>query len=245
MTDFFITLLTSENCGHCHQFRGDGFINNGKKYMDAKFIKNFLSHDNKTTSLINIHYSTMNGDLNSVANISKIYLENNLLVQERFYEFENKTRVTVLKQTRKGIKKIVSDFINDNNNPVLWKEFISSKIPKNIVYYSFFFPCFLIIKKSNWKESLTNNTALMAIINAGKTIRDEEGNIGIHKDAKSLYSRNVQPEILAKQAFEDKLVFKPDIDNFKEKKVTEKNDEIKVVKETPVNGYIIKNYDDE
>lgn len=242
MTDFFITLLTSENCGHCHQFRGDGFINNGKKYMDIKFIKNFLSHENKNTTLINIHYTTMNGDLNSVANISKIYLDNNFLVQERFFEFEGKTRITVLKQTKKGVKKIISDFINNNKNSVLWKDFIVSKIPKKITFYSFFFPCFLIIKKNNWKEALVNNSSLMAITNAGKTIRDEEGNIGIHKEAKSLYSRNVQPEMLAKQAFDNKLVFKPDIDNFKEKKAEEKT---KTEKEKPVSDYIIKNYDDE
>lgn len=242
MTDFFITLLTSENCGHCQQFRGDGFINNGKKYMDSKFIKNFLSNENKTTSLINIHYATMNGDFDSVLNISKIYIENNILTQEKFFEFENKTRVTVVKQTRKGTKRVLSDFIKNNNNIVSWKEFINRKIPKNIVSYSFFFPCFLIIKKDNWKMSLINNEPLMAITNAGKTIRDEQGNIGIHKDAKSLYSRNVQPETLARHAFEGKLTFKPDFDNFKE---TKPKQEKKEKQDSSVEGYIIKNYDDE
>jgi len=260
MRDIIFTVLTSEGCGHCHNMRGNGDLGNGKQFTQYDFLKSHLDplQNGKTCTILNIHYATMSGRREEIVNISKVYLRNNLVYQEKYYNVNNKVNVKVLsidrnnKVTRIGEKPAS---VTDN-----WLGFVSKKIPRGLQNYTFFFPCFIVFEKNNWKEAKN----ILGLTNAGYTIRDTDGFFKLEKNGKTLSERNVLPQKLITEAISGVVDFKPHKDLFEVKETKEVKEEVKEtkevkeeVKETKTTdatdatgmtgncGFLIRNYDDE
>ena len=238
MSDFLSVLLTAEGCGHCVQFRGDGILKNGKKYMEPAFMKKFLVNDKKKATLINIHFNSMAGKFENILNVSKFTMHNHGIVEERYFSQEGHAKVIVLKDGKKGLIRTVNDLIKDRDGkPVGWGDYLRKKIPQSICNYSFYFPCFMIVKKNNWLSAVNNQTdQITAFTNAGITVRDKDGKIGIDKNPQTLNSKNVGPEKMIELAFNNQIRFELTQDHYKPKEE---------VKEDNVGDYVIRNYDDE
>ena len=256
MRDIIFTVLTSEGCGHCHNMRGNGELGNGKQLTQYDFLKSHINplQDKKSCTILNIHYGTMSGRREEIVNISKIYLKNNLVYQEKYYNTNDVVHVKILsldknnKVTKIGEKRAS---VKDN-----WQGFLAKKVPRSLENYTFFFPCFIVFERENWKQG--NN--IMGLTNAGYTIRDKEGNFMLEKDGRTLSERNVLPQKLITEAISGVTDFKPHKDHFENKKEEPKKEEPKKEepkkeepkKEEPkkeVNTskcrFVIRNYDDE
>ena len=87
MRDIILTVLTSEGCGHCHNLRGDGELGNGTQFTQYDYLKNHLDplQNGKGCSILNINFGSMAGRTDDVKDISKIYLKNKLIIQEKYY----------------------------------------------------------------------------------------------------------------------------------------------------------------
>lgn len=254
MSDIILAFLTSEGCGHCHASRGDGELGNGKQFTSYQFLRTHIepTGQKKQATLLNIHFGSMTGLHSQILQISKIYLKNNSIYQEKYYSMDgvevmvkissinSKNKITVIgqKQASVGYK---------------WGEFLKKKIPTNIQNYTYFFPCFIVFKSSDWKKSGN----ILGITNAGFTIRDETGVYKIEKVGRTLSDRNVPPQKLVSEALSGVLKFEPHKDDFKKKEETKKREtpakkeektEPLSKKEKPKLSkcrFIVKNYDDE
>ena len=172
MSDYFIILLTAENCGHCMHTRGDGFINNGKHLTSTNFLKKLLTAQ-PGLELLNIHFSNMAANLKNIKDVSKIYLNDNKIFQEKIYQYNKFTKVDVYQENGQSNKKIFSDYIINNKIKVDWFNFLDKKIPHQLINYAYFFPCFLIAKRKDWNTSLHDiKSQLLAWTNAGYTVED-------------------------------------------------------------------------
>jgi hypothetical protein len=228
MRDIIFTVLTSDSCGHCHAMRGDGDLGNGKQITQYDFLKSHLDplQNGKSCTILNIHYSTMSGRREEIVNISKVYLRNNTVYQEKYFNKDNQVMVNILstdktnKATKVGEKQAN---VKDN-----WLSFVSKKVPKGLQNYAFFFPCFIVFEKKNWKEG----SNIIGITNAGYTMRDQKGVYMLEKDGRSLSERNVLPQKLITEAVSGVLEFKAHKDHYQVKK-EEKKEEVKEVKEKP------------
>lgn len=255
MRDIIFTVLTSEGCGHCHNMRGNGDLGNGKQFTQYDFLKNHLDplQNGNTCTILNIHYATMSGRREEIVNISKVYLRKDLVYQEKYYNTNNKVTVRILsldsnnKTTKIGEKPAS---VNEN-----WQAFLSKKIPVGLQNYTFFFPCFIVFEKKNWKEG----SNILGLTNAGYTMRDSRGTYMLEKDGKTLGERNILPQKLITEALSGVIEFKPHKDHYEVKEAPKEEvkeapkEEVKEVqKEEPKKevkptkcGFIIMNYDDE
>ena len=258
MRDIIFTVLTSDSCGHCQNMRGTGELGNGRQMLQYDFLVNHLDplQNGHSCTILNIHYTTMSGRREEIVNISKLYLRNNLVYQEKYFNHNNQVMVKILttdksnKSTKIGEKPAS---VSDN-----WLSFVGKKVPKGLQNYAFFFPCFIVFEKKNWKEG--NN--IIGITNAGYTMRDQNGIYMLEKDGKSLSERNVLPQKLITEAISGVLQFRAHKNHFQVKKEETKEPEPKKEetkepepkKEEPKPKeevkpskckFIVRNYDDE
>ena len=115
MKDIILTVLTSEGCGHCHHLRGDGELGNGKQFMNYDFIINHIDplQNGNIVKLWNIHFTQMSGKLENIMTVSKIYLENNLIYQEKYYNSNGKVKDKILTINNTNNKKILKEDLAD------------------------------------------------------------------------------------------------------------------------------------
>ena len=238
MKSYICVLLTSNGCGHCGAFRGDGLINNGKIYMKHDYIKSlFDSANNNKLNIFNIHYENMSGQHQFISDVSKFSLTNKGILQERYFKYENKTRVRSILSDGKN-QDFGAKYVKDGRKIVDWTTFIKERIPDQIKNFTYFFPCFLILQSDEWNRALTSpEYPLMALSNAGKIIR-EDNVIKLDRNPKTLNSRNVEIKQLIN-----------DVTSLKTKLVPhEKNEKIEKKTKTPVQSnnqkFVIKSYDD-
>ena len=87
MTNYICLLLTSNGCGHCSAFRGDGLINNGKAYMKPEYMKTLFTQvaTGSNVHLLNIHYENMSGKANFISDISKFTYTKKGILQHLFF----------------------------------------------------------------------------------------------------------------------------------------------------------------
>ena len=171
MKSYTCLLLTSNGCGHCSAFRGDGLINNGRAYMKYDYINSLFGNSkNVKLNLLNIHYENMSGQSQFISDISKFTKTSRGIVQERFFKYENKARIRVIhskgaKNKEMGVKDVLKD-----NEKVEWSTMIREKLPDQIKNYIYYFPCFLVMETDEWNKALNNSQyPLVALPNAGKT----------------------------------------------------------------------------
>ena len=196
MSEYLCVLLTSHSCGHCSQLIGNGEINNGKHYMVPATIREYFSssdgHNSIKIDMINIHFENMMGKLSMVDRVSKITMSGKKIKQEIYYKEGDVVKIKNL-EFDKSLKTNQKEVIEENNKGVSWKTFIDKKIPSKIENYSYYYPCFMVLKKSNWKDCIDNKEEqLVAITNAGFTIEDKERNIRLDKSPTTFNQRNVQ-----------------------------------------------------
>ena len=245
MRDIIFTMLTSEGCGHCHNMRGNGDLGNGKQLTQYDFLKTHLDplQNGKSCTILNIHYASMSGRREEIVNISKVYLRNDLIYQEKYY---NNKEVTVRILSLDKNNKVTKIGEKPASVKESWLEFVAKKVPRSLENYTFFFPCFIVFEKKNWKEGKN----ILGLTNAGYTMRDNSGNYMLEKDGRTLGERNVLPQKLITEAVSGVLEFKAHKDHYELKKEEPKKEEPK--KEEPKKevkpdkcGFIVRNYDDE
>lgn len=245
MSDFVLVILTSEGCGHCSQFRGNGVMGNGKSMHQFSFLDSHidpLKNGNKL-NIINIHFGSMSGFHNQIQVVSKFTKIGKVIQQERYFPESGNTFVSVLtvdpKEKNNVLEKKKKVLVDGKE--IKWMEFINRKIPKNIEKYAFYYPCFLLFQKENWKEGKN----VLGIPNAGFVIRDAAGDYALEKNGQSLQQRNILPQKLIIKALNKELRFEPAKDLYvenpeppkveevkeKEIKLEEKKEEVKKIKE--------------
>ena len=206
MKEYLCVMMTARGCGHCAHSRGNGIMGSGPHFMKISTIDEFLSLGNNF-NFLNIHYDNMSGKTNLIREISKFYKEGDLIIEE-FWALEGeKTRYFRVEANTKN-KKIKQSGTDDTG--VKWVDFVNSKVPKNIENYAYYYPCFLITKTENWKNSITNNAELYALTNAGKT-KIQNGKVFLDKDGKSFNERMVDPKDLVKNVISGKEKIEPHI----------------------------------
>ena len=189
MSKNFVTFLTAQNCGHCFQTRGKGILNDGKVLNGRDFLENFFTLGVEIT---NIHYANMMGKKNDIKEVSKFYKKDNIIYQSKYTENNGYLRVETYRDKKGKTELIVNDFVFSKGSKILWAKFLREKIPNKLANYIFYFPCFLVIERKNWKEAILDDSKdLIAIPNAGMVVKDEKGNVGLNKSSDSLNKRNI------------------------------------------------------
>ena len=226
MSDIVLVILTSEGCGHCAQLRGNGVLGNGTPFHTYSFLESHIDplkrKDNIT--MINIHFSSMNGHHAHIQTVSKFTKVGNNVHQERYYSENDKTFVNVLAVNEKDKVKVLKQKqqVLVDSKEIEWMQFLDLKVPKNIERYSFYYPCFLVFQKEDWKSGGN----ILGIPNAGFVVKDKDGNFGLEKSGQGLQQRNFPPQKLLTDALNGELRFKP-MKNF----YVEKVEEVKKVEE--------------
>lgn len=236
-----VVFLTADNCGHCLHSRGDGIINNGKVLMQTKTLMQFLKHD---IELINIHYKHMMATKNTTKNISKFYLSKGKVIQERYYEIDNTLRLDVYNQNS---DKIFNDFVKKEGQKISWFQFLKDRIPNKLSNYLFYFPCFMVVERSNWAQTLTDSKEeLIALTNAGITYKDKNGNVMLKRSQDSFQKRTV--DII--KLLEDIVSGKEKLEPLEVEDQLPADKKRKIAKEIPLENFIeykdviIKSYDE-
>lgn len=257
MKDIILIALTSEGCGHCHNLRGNGELGNGRQFGNYDFIKSHINplQDRDSITLLNLHFKTMAGRHKEISDISKVYIKNDIIYQEKYYPENNKVMVKVLESDKSNnIKKIKEGQSNFNSD---WFSFLDNKIPSKIENYCYFFPCFVVFELKDWKQKKN----ILGLTNAGFTIRLENGDYALEKNGNTLSERNVLPQKLVIEAMTGVQEFKPHKDLMKPKTpIKTESKEVKQVKKVKkevktskkqVNkvetkcAFVIRHYDDE
>jgi hypothetical protein len=221
MSDLVLVILTSEGCGHCSQFRGNGVIGNGKPMHQYSFLESHINPLKKDSKLniINIHFGSMSGNHNQIQVISKFTKKGKFIHQERYFSENGKTCVSVLTVSDKEKNQVLEkkkDVVVEGNK-INWIDFLTRKIPVNIQNYSFFYPCFILFKKEDWKTGKN----ILGIPNAGFVVRNKDGTYGLEKSGQSLQQRNLLPQKMIIEAIKGELKFEPMKDFYVEPKVEE------------------------
>jgi len=156
----------------------------------------------------------MSGRRQIIKEISKFSLDakGNILQEMWSVDGEHATYLRV--HANMSTKKI------SNTNPIpvtigeertKWLDIVNSKIPLNIEKYTYYYPCFLITRTDNWMNSIKNNAPLIALTNAGKTRKNETGDVFLDKDGKSFNERMVDPKELIADVTSEKVKIEPHI----------------------------------
>lgn len=231
MKSYTCLLLTSNGCGHCIAFRGDGLINNGKAYMKYEYINSlFENAKNVKLNLMNVHYENMSGQAQFISDISKFTKSSKGITQERFFKYENKSRVRVINSRGVKNKEIAIKDVMKDNHKVDWLTMVREKLPDQIKNYVYYFPCFLVMETEGWKKALSDpNYPLVALPNAGKIMK-EKGIVKLDRSGESLNSRNIEIRQLLSGIANGNIMLAVE----EEKKVEPKIN----------NKFLIKSYDD-
>ena len=237
MTNYICLLLTSNGCGHCSAFRGDGLINNGKAYMKPEYMKTLFTQVAKGSNfhLLNIHYENMSGKANFISDISKFTYTKRGILQQRYFRYENYTRLRSIVASKNNKELSVKNVL-DNDKKVNWKDFIKNKIPEQIENYTYYYPCFMIIKTSDWNKALKDrNYPMPALTNAGITI-EEDGVMKLDRNPATFSKRNVDVKTLIRQVTNGETKIEAAVEK---KAVVEKK-----AKSVVNSNFVIKSYDD-
>lgn len=196
-SDKFCILLTAQNCGHCHHYRGDGIINSNQAYMHPEFMKKVITpYKDVNLNFLNVHYYDMQNTSNAgIKDISKTYIIKEKIFQERFYPSSdrNKTYVDLRThnlKTNKTKKEFTKREITKDGKSIEWLAVIKDKISPMLPNYTYVFPGFLLIDKNNWRQTFDGKSQLLAFLNIGWTIETENGEIMLEKNGDSLRERN-------------------------------------------------------
>lgn len=237
MKSYICLLLTSNGCGHCAAFRGDGLINNGKAYMKKEYISSLFDEaKNVKLNLLNIHYENMSGQPQFISDISKFSMTKRGVMQQRYFRYENKARLRSIVAKHKRRELGVDDVLSEGKK-VDWLTFVREKIPDQIKNYTYYFPCFLMVETEDWKKALKSPSyPLYALPNAGKVIK-ENNIIKLDRNPASLNSRNMDVKRMINQVAAGQLAIRTESDVLEEKKM-----EIKKVETSQ--KFLIKSYDD-
>lgn len=213
MHEYMLLMLTSNGCGHCHMVRGDGKLNNGKQTMKYDFLKPLCEKLN----IYNIHYSSMRGYNEDIIEVSKINLNGDKLIHDKYYKSEDKTMF--VRTYTKDNKNNKTSEVHDTK--IYWDAFLKSKIVSTLKNYTYYFPCFIVMKTSDWNTSLKQpGTQIFGLTNAGYTI-NKNGEIGIYKNGISLNKRSIDVNKLIDNVLEKRELFIPrkieDIDKYAKK----------------------------
>ena len=167
-------ILTSQQCGHCRNMRGDGVLLSKDKirnrqpnipggyYYDSSFMKRLITAGmNKDAKLrvVNLHYKTFK-PTDGFTDISIFTLENDNTVRQTFLrEVNGKTNLTIylLSDTTKEI--------SNQNIETSWAEITKTYVPNNIANYAYFFPSLMIFESNEWTTSLKNNLPVFGYLN--------------------------------------------------------------------------------
>ena len=259
MKEIVCTLLTSEGCGHCSHFRGNGILGNKKQFNTYDFLNKHLKPNGITNDItfLNIHFGSMNGSHSQIAGISKYTrIKKNAIQQELYYLDQHTTVVSVTGIDSSEKAKIITkqQVVKINNNKISWSDFLDEKIPKNIEKYTFFYPCFIVFEKQDWVKKGN----ILGLPNAGIVIRNSQGDYEIDKNGQTIQQRNVPSQQLITGAVTEQIKFVAEVDHYKpkeekveeikeekvEEKVEEIKEEIKEEKPKKQTNFIIKGYDD-
>lgn len=246
MKDIVCTLLTSEGCGHCSHFRGDGVLGNKKNFTSYDFINKHLKPNGikKDIVFLNIHFGSMNGQHNQIAAIAKYSREKDSIKQELYYFDQGNSVVSVMTiDSKEKVKVLIKkQLVKINNKSIQWLDFLNLKVPKNIERYTFFYPCFIVFEKDDWNKKEN----ILGIPNAGIVVKNPVGVYEIDKNGQTIQERNVPSQQLISDAFLGKIKFEPHRNNFsgEEEKKAEEVKEVKEEKKVEEVKFIIKGYDD-
>lgn len=251
MKDILFVALTSEGCGHCSHMRGDGNLGNGKHFNTYQFLNQHVDpeDDGKGITCLNIHFRDMGGRHQTINEIIKYKKSSkNEILYEKYYQENGMTHVNAMGiDSSEKIRNITKRRVKIDGKEIIWLDFLDRKIPKKIENYTYFYPCFVIFKKEDWKKSGN----ILGLTSAGYTIRDKSGDYSIEKNPQSLQQRNVPPRELIMSVLKGITKFEVHRDELEEKKEAPPKDGEK--KATPPSKeerksdqkFLIKAYDDE
>ena len=229
MEDFICLLLTSNGCGHCQHFRGNGLIENGKSLMKHEFIDSITKH----CTFLNIHYKNMSGKTDMIDTVSKFTIKGkNKILQEIYGPKDEISHVSLISSTNASAKNIGFEKILSQGKSVSWKNFLAKKIPPKLSNYTYYYPCFLFVSKKNWNLGLENKN-FYAISNAGITKKFPDGTIGLEKSSKSIQERNIKFETLLENLVKKEI----DLDPYESGKEIKFEEEIK--------NFIVKSFEED
>lgn len=244
MNNYICLLLTSNGCGHCAAFRGDGLIDNGKNYMQSQYIKSLFNQaaNGVRLHLLNIHYENMSGQVNFISDISKFSYTRKGILQQRYFRYEGKARLRTLISDNGNKKELGVKDILSNGKKVDWLTLVKEKLPEQIKNYTYYFPCFLIIKTDDWQKAIKSGLYPMpAMPNAGRIIK--ENNVyKLDKSPQSLNSRNMDVKQMIAGITKMELAITAHEEKTEVKKAEVKN-ESKAEKKIS-STFVIKSYDD-
>lgn len=249
--DKFCILLTAQNCGHCQHYRGDGILNSNQAYMHPEFLKKVIApYKDVRLNFLNVHYYDMQNTSNEgIKDISKTYMINNKIFQERFYPADDRKKTYVdLRTFDTNTSKMQLEFskkeITKNNQSIEWFVVLKDKVSPMLQNYTYVFPGFLLVSKNNWRETFDGKTQLMAYLNIGWTIETENGEIMLEKNGQTLNERNQNIFEMIDQYVIKKMEMKPH-KSFKNEKVNKSKDKEKEkVKNTNSAKIVQISYDD-
>lgn len=202
MKEYIGIMMTARGCGHCAHSRGNGIMGSGPHFMKPSTVDQFLSISNNMI-MLNLHFESMSGKKLQIREISKFSKQDEVIKQEFWsIEEDNNIKLHVIyanTSTKKITQQSVDTLKNEDGTLIKWQDFINNKIPNKIENYTYYYPCFLMLKTQNWIDSINNDSELYAITNAGKTRKDSSGKVFLDRNGKSFNERMVEP----KKLFED------------------------------------------
>jgi hypothetical protein len=216
MNDKFCILLTSQNCGHCQHYRGDGILNSNQAYMHPEFLKKVIApYKDIRLNFLNIHYHDMQNASNAgIKDISKTYMVGNNIFQEKFYPSEDRSKTYVDLRTfddttsKTKLEFSKREIIKDGKS-VEWLGVVRDKISPMLPNYTYVFPGFLLVSRKNWQKTFDGKTQLLALLNIGWTVETENGEIMLEKNGDSLRERNENIFQMIDQYIVKKVEMKP------------------------------------
>jgi len=197
--------ITSDKCDHCKISRKDGIMGSGGEMMRPSSILHILD-SNKDISFMNINFHNMKGKIADINAISNFYIHDNNLIQKKWIKKGNnvKCKKITAEKNSKRFKTV------DKNLKMDWTKFVNTKIPLNLQDYIYYYPAFLIVKTSNWVDSIKTNSAIYGITDVGKTKVSANGKVGL--DRNSLNNRIIDYKQLLKDFNTGKETFVPKLD---------------------------------
>jgi len=214
MKDYIAVMMTARGCGHCAHSRGNGIMGTGPHFMKPTAIDEMLSIDNNMI-LLNIHFESMAGKKQQIREISKFSKNEDIIKQEFWAIDENNTVrmhiITANTKTKQISQQSIDTVKSPNGDPIVWEQFVDSKIPDKIENYAYYYPCFMIMRTQNWINSIEKKEELYALTNAGKTRKDLSGKVFLDRDGKSFNERMVEPKKLFEDVMTGKVQIAPHI----------------------------------
>jgi hypothetical protein len=164
-----IILITSQQCGHCVHFRGDGTPRENQEWS-LETIRRYLTGSSlriknpemQAASLINIHLSTMQVDTDNIIEVDEYVINDNngKIYRNSFIRHGDDIEYRVEiegKYSKSGSTQLQNHFKEHNNNFIQYQaNFIPMKIKKLIA----FFPAWIFVRLDDWTMSILNDAPL-------------------------------------------------------------------------------------